>query len=254
VDLSNTEKKVRKLLIRVAMQKRVGHRVGRISYKEVWLHIHKDGAWGQSYTREVVEWITRISAFELLSGRPPLNELVTPVHKLVPKDEWGSAAHGIKAHLQGLSGIAAPYKDHEEAQAACWKYWADHSEDGDSIVGRVLSDKQVEEGYRGDRQVQFIKRNKKIILDAKKRDGFRCQACGFHLEVEGKALIDCHHRFPLSHSPGARITRLDDLVCLCPTCHRIAHTKAFPLSPVEIRQQLKKAQPSVPVKPIKGVK
>jgi 5-methylcytosine-specific restriction protein A len=40
----------------------------------------------------------------------------------------------------------------------------------------------------------------------------------------------------LGHISGARITKVSDLICLCPTCHRIAHTKAYPLSVKKIRQ------------------
>lgn len=234
--LSSAEKKVRKLLIRVAKGEPIARRKGRISYKEVWEHIHPNIKWGQAHTWDVVGWITRVSAFELASDRPPLNEIVTPTNKLVPKDPWGSMAQGIKAHLRRLSGISAPYKSHEEAQEACWRYWANHSDGRTSSREMHLTDAQAEEGYREDRQVRFINRNRKIIAEAKKRDNFKCQACGFFLEVDGKPLIDCHHSIPLSHSSGVRITRVGDLVCLCPTCHRVAHTRAYPLLVKEIRR------------------
>lgn len=233
--LSTTEKNVRELLIRVARSEPIARRVGRISYKEIWTHIHPDIKWGQAHTWAVVEWITRVSAIELQNGRPPLNEIVTPTNKTVPQDPWGNAAHGIKGHLKKLSGIIAPYKTHEEAQQACWRYWANHS-DGRASNGAILvTETKAEEGYRQDREISFINRNRKIIAEAKKRDKFKCQACGFFLEVDGKPLIDCHHLIPLSYSSGARVTKLSDLVCLCPTCHRVAHTRAFPLSVKEIR-------------------
>ncbi|WP_168175457.1 HNH endonuclease [Methylocaldum sp. 14B] len=236
VPLSATEKRIRELLIRVARGESVARRTGRISYKEVWEHIHPDIKWGQGHTWDVVEWITHISAVELQNGRPPLNEIVTPTNKLVPKDPWGNAVQGIKGHLKKLSGISAPYKDHEEAQKACWRYWANHSDGGPSSDEIALNETEVEEGYRQDRQSSFIKRNRKIIDAAKKRDRFRCQACGFFLEVDGRPLIDCHHKIPLRHSSGVRVTKVSDLVCLCPTCHRIAHSRAYPLSVKEIRR------------------
>ena len=101
---------------------------------------------------------------------------------------------------------------------------------------RVLTGAEAEEGYRQDRQASFIKRNRRIIDAAKERDGFRCQACQFFIEVDGKPIVDCHHKVPLSHKSGARVTKMSDLICLCPTCHRIAHTRAHPLSVKEIRQ------------------
>jgi len=234
--LSSTEKKVRALLIRVAKGEPVARRKGRISYKEVWGHIYPNIKWGQAHTWDVVEWITHVSAIELQNDRPPLNEIVTPTNRRLPKDPWGNAAQGIKAHLKKLSGFSAPYKSHEEAQEACWRFWANHADSRTSVGEILLTETEVEEGYRQDRQATFIKRNRKIIAETKSRDNFKCQACGFFLEVDGKPLIDCHHTIPLSHSSGVRVTRVEDLVCLCPTCHRVAHTRAYPLSIEEIRR------------------
>lgn len=89
------------------------------------------------------------------------------------------------------SGISVPYKSHEEAQNACWNYWLNHSDKG-SLIGEIFNtDAEAEEGLRKDKQTTFIKRNRKIIDKAKKRDKFTCQACGFFLEVEKKQIIDC---------------------------------------------------------------
>lgn len=56
----------------------------------------------------------------------------------------------------------------------------------------------------------------------------RCAACGFDpVEEFGdrgiklKTLLDVHHKNPLAE--GTRLTTFDDLVLLCPTCHRIEH-------------------------------
>ena len=243
--LSSIEKKVRSLLIRVARGNPVAQRKGRISYKEIWEHIQPDLKWGQGHTWDVVEWITKVSAFELQNDRPPLNEIVTPTKKLVPTDPWNK---GIKPHLKNLSGISPPYKNHEEAQEACWRHWTNHSGSGPSRVEMLPTESEVEEGYREDRQVSFIKRNQKIIAEARLRDNFKCQACGFTLHVDGKPLIDCHHTVPLSHASGLRVTKVSDLVCLCPTCHRISHTRTYPLSIKEIiqrRESLKTPNPSI---------
>lgn len=105
-----------------------------------------------------------------------------------------------------------------------------------SSSDKTLTEAEAEEGYRQDRQTSFIKRNRAIINAAKKRDGFRCQACKFFIEIDGKPIVDCHHTVPLSRKSGARVTKVSDLICLCPTCHRIAHTRANPLSIKEIRQ------------------
>ncbi|MFV1599214.1 MULTISPECIES: HNH endonuclease [unclassified Phaeobacter] len=83
-------------------------------------------------------------------------------------------------------------------------------------------------------------RDQVLIQERKKKDEFTCQACGFHQEVSnGHYIIDVHHLTPLSASTGPVINSLDDLVCLCPNCHRIAHSKReAPLSVKEIRELL----------------
>jgi len=66
------------------------------------------------------------------------------------------------------------------------------------------------------------------LVDARLRiDRWKCQSCGFppvsikHL-VTDETLLDVHHVDPLAD--GKRETKLDDLVTLCPNCHRLIHT------------------------------
>jgi hypothetical protein len=94
------------------------------------------------------------------------------------------------------------------------------------------TDREVEEGYEQDRTVRFWTRNATIIEERKAYDEYQCQSCNFRLEVFGRFVVDCHHKYP---QRGVRVTGLDDLVCLCPTCHRIAHTRIPPLSVEEIQ-------------------
>ncbi len=70
--------------------------------------------------------------------------------------------------------------------------------------------------------------------------GYRCGACGMLMsEVYGEAakdLIEVHHLRPLSQRiDGASLTRLEDLVGLCPNCHSVAHRRNPVYSPSEIR-------------------
>jgi hypothetical protein len=97
---------------------------------------------------------------------------------------------------------------------------------------------EAEEGYRQDRTATFRQRNGVIIRARKAFDDYTCQACGFRLEVDGNFVIDCHHKNPLGLLDNVTVTTQEDLVCLCPTCHRIAHTKRHPLSIEEIRSIL----------------
>lgn len=79
------------------------------------------------------------------------------------------------------------------------------------------------------------KRNQNIVLKRKEFDKNTCQVCGFFQKIDDGFIIDCHHLKPLSQNE-IRITSIDDLICLCPNCHRIAHTKNPPLTIEEIKR------------------
>ena len=63
-----------------------------------------------------------------------------------------------------------------------------------------------------------------------------CEACRFSDELA--SMFDAHHVQPLA--VGIRASRVDDLVVLCPTCHRGVHAKAQDkLSPISIESLAK---------------
>lgn len=223
VNLSNKEQRVRDILVRVAEGRVRTHRVGFISYKELWTKLSRK-TWGRARKNEIVPWITHISAFDLSQGRPPLSELVVRKGSKEPGERWDS----IKSCLVGKFEVSVPYTSHSDAQEACWRYWG--RQDGESG-----DDQKVEEGYKQDRTVTFRSRNASIIAQRKQMDDYTCQVCRFRLEVNGTFIIDCHHKKPLGLVDSATVTELDHLVCLCPTCHRIAHTQRYPLDVDEIR-------------------
>ncbi|MYK59445.1 MAG: hypothetical protein F4027_12915 [Rhodospirillaceae bacterium] len=67
--------------------------------------------------------------------------------------------------------------------------------------------------------------------------GLKCVACDF--TPPNRAVMDVHHLDPLAE--GERETTLDDLVPLCPTCHRWAHTENPPI-PVDRLRTLRCAE------------
>ncbi|MEN6320608.1 MAG: HNH endonuclease [Syntrophaceae bacterium] len=99
-------------------------------------------------------------------------------------------------------------------------------------------DIRVFEGQIAESKILGRKRNRGIVEQRKVRDQFTCQACRFSAYVNGRYVIECHHKYPLR---GERITDIDDLVCLCPTCHRIAHRRDIPFSVKEIARILQRS-------------
>lgn len=97
-----------------------------------------------------------------------------------------------------------------------------------------ISDYRAVEGYQLDTMILKKSRNQLLAKKAKSRDDHQCRACGYRKKVKGKFVIDCHHLHPLSSS-GEVVTELKDLVCLCPSCHRIAHLRTPPFDLEEIK-------------------
>lgn len=227
--LSALEIKSRNILIRVAQGKLSTHFPRLITYKEFW-ELISDKKWGRGQRSKVVQIITRISAADIANGAPPLNELVVVKKTGLPGEEWSS----IRSYIKNLSGNNPPYKNHKEAQQACWEYWG-------TSGNKACSDKEAEEGVAIDKTIKFISRNRALVAERKQKDRNKCQACGYKQLVNGKYIIDVHHKYPLSRNEGIRVTSVDDLVCLCPNCHRIAHTMKFPLTIEQIKHVVNKS-------------
>ena len=227
IKLTNPEKKAKELLVKVAKGLVNTHKSGLISYKEFWKAIDRR-PWGRARKNEIVSIVSNISTYELQNKRPPLNELVVRKDSHVPGEPW----ENIKQYHEEHYGVDVPYSSHREAQEACWKFWALRNKK------RTLNEIEVEEGFQQDRKVKFKSRNARIINQRKRKDDYTCQACDFRMEVNGKFIIDCHHINPIGKAKEARITNIDDLICLCPTCHRISHTRQYPLTINEIRDLL----------------
>jgi len=97
--------------------------------------------------------------------------------------------------------------------------------------------KEADEGYRRDSIFMTSSRDRKLAQARKLKDDFTCQACGNQYLFNNKYVIDCHHLNPISL--GTRKTKIEDLVSLCPTCHRVAHTKAPPFDINELKELIK---------------
>lgn len=84
-------------------------------------------------------------------------------------------------------------------------------------------------------------RNPRLVEERKKLDNYICQACEFRLELDAnKFVIEVHHLNPIGNIKDVVITKIEDLICLCPNCHRIAHSRSkIPLSLNEIKAVIK---------------
>jgi predicted HNH restriction endonuclease len=92
----------------------------------------------------------------------------------------------------------------------------------------------VIEGKLKEQKCNNAERNKKIVAERRRLDKCTCQVCGFCLRVNGQFIIEVHHLIPLANHEE-KITSIDHLICLCPTCHTMAHKKNPPYTPEEIR-------------------
>lgn len=77
-----------------------------------------------------------------------------------------------------------------------------------------------------------IERNKKLVKEVKKIQGYVCKVCSINFEnkygVIGKGYIEAHHLRPISTIKGSKIA-LDpaqDFAVLCANCHRMIHLTA----------------------------
>ncbi|HWB54594.1 MAG TPA: HNH endonuclease [Tepidisphaeraceae bacterium] len=101
--------------------------------------------------------------------------------------------------------------------------------------GGILDiDTSAWEGYVEDFERLARKRNLSLARKRKKMDDFKCQACGFKLQIAGMFVLDVHHINPLSL--GRTRTSIEDIISLCPTCHRIAHCRRPPYGVIEVKR------------------
>ncbi|MBY5484667.1 hypothetical protein HFO87_09300 [Rhizobium leguminosarum] len=110
-----------------------------------------------------------------------------------------------------------------------------------------ISTKQKEEGDRVWKYQLESERDAGLRAAAKRNNFHRhgkytCEAC--NLTSSDSAMFDAHHMTPLF--AGRRITRVEHLLILCPTCHRRAHRspdKLMPYSLVELRTWIDEGRP-----------
>ena len=95
----------------------------------------------------------------------------------------------------------------------------------------------------GEEWIRYAKtrwRSSALVRDGKEfykgPDGkLRCHACGFTRPDSIKyEIVQLHHKKPMRE--GKRISTVDDLVPLCPTCHCMAHSKNPPMTVSKLKK------------------
>ena len=91
---------------------------------------------------------------------------------------------------------------------------------------------EVREMYRlhrsHERSARVVPLKKEAALSQHR--GLPCEVCGCNFEEEygavGRGFIECHHIVPVGLLGQHSATRLEDLVLVCPNCHRMLHRGA----------------------------
>lgn len=103
------------------------------------------------------------------------------------------------------------------------------------------------EGERSSREVSFFKRNPALRAAAILKHGTRCYSCGLSFEELygdlGAGFIEVHHLRPFaerndSKEGAIKSTKVEDLLPLCPNCHRMVHRQKPALHPEDLRELL----------------
>jgi hypothetical protein len=178
----------------------------------------------RSFLDKVLDWVEEIPSDYLDSVRK-IKKIISAGH-VVPKSGY-CLCDQFEINKMKSSFV-------EIIQIAIGNHLNIPSQKEDTPVEYDLNDQRAVEGYEQDRIITTFSRNKSLVEQCKRRDKYTCQACGFRLEIHGQFIIECHHINPVSQD-GMRLSSIDELICLCPTCHRIAHKRSKPFSIDEIR-------------------
>jgi hypothetical protein len=109
-----------------------------------------------------------------------------------------------------------------------------------------------EEGSRHLRMHNAIERNQKLISAFQRGlQSFACTICAFDFEAEygniGIGFIECHHTRPVSEmNPDGDTTSVDELIAVCPNCHRMLHKQKPLVAAAELRIMRRNAKKGRP--------
>ena len=102
----------------------------------------------------------------------------------------------------------------------------------------VMPPNPTDEWIEGDRkrQIHLLYERSKTAVRAKKRAFkeehglLKCEMCELvpvkrYGDESGDACIEVHHKIPLASLGMRRATKMEDLMCVCASCHRVLHQR-----------------------------
>lgn len=88
-----------------------------------------------------------------------------------------------------------------------------------------------------ERNRNIVKKKKETYL--KKHGILNCEICGFNFVSVygnlGKDFIECHHIKELANLETETITKLEDLLLVCPNCHKMLHRRLGSITVEELK-------------------
>lgn len=153
--------------------------------------------------------------------------------RLAPKAVFGVAARralGMDVQPRDFrGGEGTPC--FKAIRAADLRIMAKQAEDG-------LPPNPSDDWIEGDRQrrTHLLYERNRAAVHAKKKTfkeeygKLKCEVCELvpveqYGDENGDACIEVHHKIPLSRLGMRRVTRIEDLMCVCASCHRVLHER-----------------------------
>jgi 5-methylcytosine-specific restriction enzyme A len=99
----------------------------------------------------------------------------------------------------------------------------------------LYEDYRAIEGVTKELRLRLAKRDRRLVRLLKQNAPLKCSICSYDPTSRGasrkqaQAILEAHHRIPI-HA-GQRLSRVGDLVLLCPTCHREVHQRIASIPP-----------------------
>jgi predicted HNH restriction endonuclease len=96
-----------------------------------------------------------------------------------------------------------------------------HPQDDTTLVKEYIKEGEI---YLA--EVTKRKRDRALVRHRLEKDNYECQNCGFPIYVKSERplnsiLVEIHHLNPIQD--GERETKIEDLISLCPNCHKLIH-------------------------------